>query len=430
MVFYGWWMILAMDIIGAYQGGIWTYGIGSFINPLADEFKWTRTEISLGISISKVEAGFDGPILGWLADHIGPRWATVISLVISGSLITCLSFINSLWQFYVVMISICVLPSTSFIPMGTAVANWFNRKIGKAIGFFQIGYAFTGLFTPIVVWLIVNSGWRMAFAVAGVGLIGICAPLALVIKTHGPEHYGLLPDGDIPNVQQNTVSSINTAQENSDNIDLEKGYTESSTSTFQEKNYTLREALRSMPFWLITIAYGLSSFAFSCVIIYIVPYLIEIGFELQVAALGMTVLTLSSFLGRLGFGWLCDYVKSRYVFALSFAIQLIAIFILINVTTPWAIFLALFMFGPGFGGQMSARCTIQREYYGRKFWGTIQGVMLGIAALPSTIGTIFAGWTFDVTGSYRPAFVTFTLFWAIAIVLVLMARPPNSTDIR
>ena len=63
MVFYGWWMILAMDIIYMIHSGVWYYGLSAFIIPLSQEFGWTRTEISLGVSLSKVDASIDGPII-------------------------------------------------------------------------------------------------------------------------------------------------------------------------------------------------------------------------------------------------------------------------------------------------------------------------------------------------------------------------------
>jgi len=409
MVFYGWWMILVMDIIYMIHSGLWYYGLSAFIIPLTQEFVWTRTEISLGISLSKVDSGIDGPIVGWMSDHIGTRWTTIFCLAISGVLFISLSLINSLWSFYALMLIIFVLPTSPFTAMATAVAQWFDRKAGTAMGLYSIGGALTGLISPVLVWIIVNYGWRTACTLAGTFIL-LCIPLSFTIKNYGPEHYGLLPDGEVKEEKSNP-----------------QRYTRVPDPAQREtlREFTLREALKDKSYWLITIAYSLSNFATQAIILHLLPHLINIGFEPGLAALGMTIVTLSSALGRFGFGWLGDIFKKRYVFALSFAIMLVGCIAFTNASAPWAVFLALATFGPGMGGMFVSRISIQREYYGREHWGITQGFLMLISSVPTFLGPIYAGWMFDNYGSYVPAFMPLTLLWITAIVLMVMARPPQ-----
>ena len=180
---------MAMVIIFMTHSGVWYYGLTAFVLPLTMEFGWTRTEVSLGLSLSKLESGVDGPIVGWMSDRIGPRWAAILCLALSGGLLISLRFIDSLWSFYALMLLIFVLPTSPFVAMATAVARWFDRKAGRALGLYSVGAGLTGLLTPVLVWIIGNYGWRTAFTITGTMILTICIPLTFFIKNHGPEHY-------------------------------------------------------------------------------------------------------------------------------------------------------------------------------------------------------------------------------------------------
>jgi len=298
--------------------------------------------------------------------------------------------------------------------MATAVANWFDKKAGKAMGLFQAGYAGCGLIPPILMLLISDYGWRSTLTIAGIGMLVICVPMTLLIR-HRPEQYGYLPDGEEP-------PAITLAEKT--NLAQDKA-SAASFDTPENKEFTSGESLRHPSFWLITSAFGVSSFAFSALIVHVIPYLISIGISAEIAALGISCITFSSFLGRIGFGWLADAIKMRHVMAMCFALQLAGLLILAEANAVWLIFLSLAIFGPGYGGSMPLRIAIQRNYFGRKSFGVTQGIMLLFAAIPSALGPIFAGWVFDVTQSYRPAFLASTLVYILAMALIMLARPPR-----
>ena len=65
------------------------------------------------------------------------------------------------------------------------------------------------------------------------------------------------------------------------------------------------------------------------------------------------------------------------------------------------------------------------DYYGRKFFGTIIGLTNVAMAVTTVIGPVFAGYIFDVTGSYRIAFISFAVVCAIGSMSAILAKRPR-----
>ena len=68
-VFYGWWIVFACFIIALYMSGVVFYGFTAIFEPIADEFGWSYTEISIAASIRGLEAGLLAPFVGLLVDR-------------------------------------------------------------------------------------------------------------------------------------------------------------------------------------------------------------------------------------------------------------------------------------------------------------------------------------------------------------------------
>ncbi len=100
-VFYGWWIVVATVIAMAVGSGITFFSFGLFINPIEEEFGWSRAEISLGFSVAYFWAGIAAPLIGRVVDLKGPRL-----IIGTGAIASCLTFVllaqtTSLWQWYV-----------------------------------------------------------------------------------------------------------------------------------------------------------------------------------------------------------------------------------------------------------------------------------------------------------------------------------------
>jgi len=99
-IFYGWWIVAASLVIALYAGGVTFYGFTAIFEPIANEFGWSYTKISLAASLRGLEMGLLAPITGRLVDRWGPR-----RLIFGGAIIICLGLIllshtTSIGMFY------------------------------------------------------------------------------------------------------------------------------------------------------------------------------------------------------------------------------------------------------------------------------------------------------------------------------------------
>ena len=297
IVFYGWWIALSCFFIALYVGGILFYGFTAFFEPIAEEFGWSYTQVSIAFSLRGLEMGILAPITGFLVDRFGPRRLVLSGAVIVGSALILLSFTQSLFMFYATFILLAFGTSgcASTVLM-TAMAHWFKRNVGKAMGFVACGFGAGGVLIPLVVWLTDLYQWRTTLVILGLAMWALGIPLSFVIR-HRPEQSGYLPDGDIS-------TKPDAGQE--------------SESTGEETDF--KKALKQRSLWTIGIADAIRIMIALAVITHIMPYLSSIGMSRAGAAWIATSVPLLSIIGRFGFGWLGDVFDKRHVLAAAYCL--------------------------------------------------------------------------------------------------------------
>jgi sugar phosphate permease len=402
--YYGWWVVFASASIVFLSAGTFFYGFGLLVTPLTDEFGWSRAAVSAAFSLRTEVGGVAAPVVGFAVDRVGVR-----RLLIAGVWVVALGFVllsraDTLWAFYGAVVVIAIGNSATGGATATVtVANWFRRQRGRALGFMTLGGGVSGLMAIVFAWLISAFGWRDALLIAGLGQLVVCFPLALSIRNR-PQDMGLPIDGveadDLP-VAERAEAAVEAGQ-----------------------GWTSKEAVRSLLFWRVALVYAFSNFATTAIIVHQVPFLTEsVGVSEAFAATTLTVMTGLSIIGRLGFGSAADVLPKRLVTAVALAAIALGVALFATVTASWQLIYVLPLFGIGFGGIIPVRSTLQAEYFGLRAFGAIQGLTLTISTIGAFAGPILAGWMYDVSGSYRLAFVLLALGPLLAIPLILTARP-------
>jgi len=416
--YYGWWVVIAAGTIILIAGESPIYLFSTLVDPLEEEFGWSRAAISAGPSIAAVMAGLATPVAGYLVDRVGARRLLLAGVTLVGGGFLAISQVQALWQFYISASVIAIGMSLASVPVcAVAVAHWFVKRRGRALGIVSGGAGATGIMVLLVALLIAFFDWRTGLMILGIGQLATCIPLALTVR-HRPQEVGLLPDGETPALGEPLGNSPPKPQERG-----------GSRGMGQPEGRTVGQALHTRSFWLLASALVLTWVGSFAVIIHVIAYLDESGgFTEEGAAVIAMGIPFGSLVGRLGFGWLADYLNKRRLLAVAFLLQGLGILIFAAVHSPWQAVVFLVVFTPGWGGAVPVVPALLAEYFGLRALGGIQGMLLAIAMLGAIIGPIFAGGVYDVMDSYRPAFVLLALTAVTgAVVILMMGRRPTWT---
>ncbi|MGD9044451.1 MAG: MFS transporter [Desulfobacterales bacterium] len=399
-VFYGWWITLACSLIGLYVAGSIFFGFTAFFEPIAAEFAWSYTQISFAVSLRGLEMGIFAPLVGFLADYFGPRKVLFGGIITTGAGLILLAQTQSLAMFYgaFLLLAFGAGGCTSVVTM-TAVANWFRKKAGLALGVVGSGIGAGGLMVLLIVRLIDLYQWRTTLMILGLGMWAVGIPLSLVIRNR-PEQYGYLPDGERP-------SASSQSQEIQDN-GVEIG---------------LKQALKMRTFLYLNLVEVVRMMTLIAVITHIMPYLSSVGMPRATAGMVAAAIPLIGIIGRFGFGWIGDIYDKRYVMGMTMVFIILGILALSFVHVRWIIIPFLIVFPLGHAGSMVVRAALVREYFGRNSFGKMLGIIMGSASIGGIIGPTLAGWSFDTLGSYRPIWHVFLGLLVIGTLLSLKLKP-------
>ena len=175
--------------------GIWAVA-------LERSFGWSRFQLSLALSFTRIEGGLLGPIEGYLVDKYGVRRMVFIGLLTTGLGWVLFSQVNNLLTFYFAYLVISFGQGIGgWLALNTLITNWFSKNRSLAIGFAN-SFARVGpmAIVPILAWLIDpdvsgRPGWSITALLLGIFVIIMSFPLTRLIRNK-PEEYGLLPYGD------------------------------------------------------------------------------------------------------------------------------------------------------------------------------------------------------------------------------------------
>jgi len=409
--FYGWWIVGAGFFLALYTDGVVFYGFTAVFEPIVNEFGWSYTQISLAASLRGLGMALSVPLVGLLVDRWGPRRLLCGGAIVTGLGLMLLSRITSLGMLYgaFVLVSIGMSACSSTVLM-TAIVNWFQRKAGIALGIMACGYGFSGLLVLVIVRLIDVFGWQMAMAILAVGMLVIGLPVALLFR-HKPEQYGYQPDGE----ENGTVI-------------LGKGLVPVQGAGV---DIGVKQALKSSAFWHITLAVACGGMVIGAVITHVMPYLSSIGIARTSSSLGAFAIGLLSLVGRLGFGWLADRADKRWLATGAFVLTSLGLLFFgyvanrgIRLLVPFVI-----LFGIGYGGMITLRPALLREYFGRTRFGTLHGFSMAMMSLAGILGVSLPGWVFDNWGSYQAIWFVFAAL-PIAASIIVATTPPVRTAIQ
>ncbi|MBW2513014.1 MAG: MFS transporter [Deltaproteobacteria bacterium] len=373
-----------------------TYGV--FINPLIEEFGWTRAAISGASSLAFFLMGLVGIFVGRLNDKIGPRKVMLFTSFFIGLGFFLTSKIQSIWQLYLFYgLSVGIgLSSIDVIALSTT-ARWFVYKRGIVTGLVKVGTGAGQLIMPLTASLLIAGfGWRTSMVV--IGIFGMILLVLISRLLHrDPEEMGFASrEETIPKIDVKVLGGM----------DLSFG-----------------QAVRTHQFWIIFIVNFAVVYCLLITLVHIVPFARDLGVSATKAAGVISTIGGVSMFGRFATGIFIDRYNSRLAMIFCFVLLITTLLWLQVADELWMIYLFAACYGIAHGGFFTAISPIVAEYFGISAHGVLFGAIVFSGCFGGSVGPILAGHIFDVTGSYSPAFWLSTFIALLGLGFILFLKP-------
>lgn len=410
--FYGWNIVAACFASNLLTAGVYWQGFQVFFLPMLAEFGWSRTLFSLAFSFRQVEVGVGAPLVGVLVDRFGARATIVASGLLTALGMALIGFTWDIYSFYLffLLASLGASGTSHAVSWIVAIARWFRRRRGTAVGIAMSGPALSGVALMGLEWMVSTWGWRPAIFVSAALVLAVVVPLAYVVVRNTPEELGMHPDGEAPAGSRPAGAEVGPT----------------GAPHVESDNLTVGQALRTRNFWAIVVVFSCIFFGHSGIQVHQVAlFHDDIGLDTGAATLLLGLTFLVSVVGRIGAGVVSDFLDLRLVLAGIVAINVTA-WAYLNfapITGFWTALPFALLYAVPFGATVSIRPLLMAKLFGPRAMGTIMGLFQMITLCAAILGPVFMGWVFDQAQTYRPSLLAFVVSSAVALPFVFLVRP-------
>lgn len=407
-VFYGWYIAIACALLMFVGVGVGYYGLPVFLGALEDKHGWSNTQVSVAPAIYFTVSGLTSVVVGPMIDRRGPLAFMTVGMVLNGVSATFIGLVDQLWLLYLVYFVFAVAFGMSAgVAVNAIMTRWFVRRRALAMSVSSTGVSLGGvILSPVASRLIDVGGLELATPVLGALVLVVGLPVVLGVIVFDPAHMNLPPDGDpTPITPSTTVSVAN-----------------------QYRTWKRKEAMRTIGFWSIFIAFLLVLVAQTGYIIHQVSFLEDRLGSRSEAAFTLSVTALGSILARLVVGIFADGVDKRLLTFGLFVVQATAILLIVyidNVLSTWVLTL---IFGFTIGNVYMMQSLLVGEIFGMLSFGSIFGLISMAGQVGSGLGPIGVGFLHDQTDGYTIPFTVTAAVTYAAAVAILFARPSREPE--
>ncbi len=397
-IYFGWIVVAGVFFMVAASCGSF-YSFGVFFVPIMNEFGWARGTISGVFFVSGIVYALSVPLIGMMADRFGFKWVSIVTAAMMGLGFILGSRVQTIWQMYLVIGLLPGIGACAAIPLPLSiVANWFVKRQGIALGVASAGIGVGAAFMPLLVTAIeTRLEWRTAMFVVGALILVIYIPIALLVIRQPDSAYVAAHEGSLP---------PETSPNNGKNV----------------RDISLVQALKTVPFWSLFIIFGFVILCLALIITHLVPYARDTGISPMNAASLLTIMGLSSIVGRLAAGFLSDRIGASRVIFFCLAVQGIMILALSRMNSLELFYLFALIFGVAYGGNLVMIPRLTASIFGVKSMGAIYGGLSVADGIGFAIGPVLAGFLFDLSGNYNNAFLVTAGGMLIAVAASIALR--------
>jgi MFS family permease len=288
------------------------------IDPLHEEFGWSRATISSAVSINLVLFGLFSPFAAALMDRLGMRRVVVAALILvaAGSGLTV--FMTASWQLLLCW-GVLVGVGTGSMAMtfvATVTGRWFVKHRGLVSGVLTAAGA-TGqlIFLPLVAVLATEHGWRTPAVVVAVAALSV-VPLVLLFLRDYPADVGTTAYGARGDESDQPLGPV-------------------AGGAVARALGMLREASRTSTFWLLAGGFAICGMSTNGLVgTHFVTAAHDHGMPHTTAASLLALIGIFDVAGTIFSGWLTDRVDPRLLLGGYYTLRGLSLMILPSLFAP------------------------------------------------------------------------------------------------
>ncbi|WP_353952754.1 MFS transporter [Knoellia sp. S7-12] len=362
------------------------------IDPLHQEFGWSRATIGFAVSVNLVLFGLFSPFAAALMDRFGIRRvvAIALTLVALGSGLTV--FMTQPWQLILlwgVVVGIGT-GSMSMALVATLVNRWFVARRGLVSGVLTAAGA-TGqlVFLPLIAILADRYGWRTPALVVAAVALAVVPLVMLFVRDHphdvGLQAYGATSDDPglpAPNPVGNAATQALSA---------------------------LRDAAKTRAFWLLAGGFAICGASTNGLVgTHFVPAAHDHGMPTTMAASLLALIGLFDIAGTIFSGWLTDRVDGRLLLVGYYSLRGLSLMLLPSLLGPTVqptMWFFILFYGLDWIATVPPTVALCREWFGISA-PVVFGWVFASHQIGAAIAATGAGAVRDFTGTYSLAWFT------------------------
>jgi len=382
-----WWVVAgAVGGLVVCNGPVLGFTFGVFLKPLMADMGWQRGTASFALSFGGICSALAVPVLGRMMDRWSIRRVALPGLLFYAFAMCLLGLSPRSLIIFTLLFALAEAASAVQTPIGyaKAIAAWFDRWRGLALGIAMSGVGLGGFVMPQLAQVLIDRvGWRGAYPLLGLLTLAIAFPLvALWIREPRPG------EGERRAVTMTDLPGL-----------------------------TARDAARTRHFWLMGAAFFLVAIAINGTVAHVVPLLTDHGISAASAAATMGIFGLATMIGRLLAGYLVDRIFAPLV-ATVFFLAPIAGFVLLSTPSGASPAIGVILLGLGLGTEIDLIAFLVSRYVGQRAFGEIYGYCFMIFGLGSSFGRFLGGFLYDLAGSYDSALIGAGGALVLAVIFV------------
>lgn len=411
--FYGWVVIGVAFVTMAI--GVNSRTAFSLLYPaILDEFGWERGATAGIFACGFLASMTVAPIVGVLLERLGPRIVIPLGglLVAIGLALTTLA--TSLAGLYLTLGVFAVGGSVflSYIGHSAFLPYWFVRRRGLMIGLAFSGVGVGGIVLfPLLQVYITSVGWRESCLALSLLLVVTVVPLNAVFQRHRPENLGLMADG----VGQH---SNDEAYRRVANEVVDREWT--------ERTWSYAELFREQRVWALLLGYFCSMFVAYAVLVHQTRFYIEIGFGAERAAWALGLMVFAGVFGQIAVGSLSDRIGREWGWTAAmsgYGLCFLALLAIPYHSAVWLMYVAVAGVGLLGAGTAPLFSSVAAELFEGHGFGRAYGIVTLATSVGAASGTWLTGVSYDIFGSYAPAFCGCIVLCILSAAGIWVAGP-------